>query len=71
MHVVCENNERHDCKNARWINKIIECMWILSQNDAWKDKLVKNLKTENFLVSISQALIRHRSNQVESFCFKT
>ena len=21
MHVVCENNERYDCKNARWIKR--------------------------------------------------
>ena len=22
MHVMCENNERYDCKIARWIQKI-------------------------------------------------
>ena len=29
----------------------MQCMWILSTNDAWKNRLVKNLKTENFSVS--------------------
>ena len=24
--VVCENNERYDCKNARWIKKTMQCM---------------------------------------------
>ena len=36
MHVICENNERYDCKIARWIQKIMQCMWILKINDAWK-----------------------------------
>ena len=31
MCVVYENNERYDCKNARWIKKTMQCMWILSQ----------------------------------------
>ena len=23
---VCENSERYDCKNARWIKKTMQCM---------------------------------------------
>ena len=36
MHVRFENNERYDCKTTRWIQKIVQCMWILNINDAWK-----------------------------------
>ena len=41
-------------------------MWILNINDAWKNRLVKNLKTENFSISIGQALIEHQSSQADS-----
>ena len=42
MHVMFENNERYDCKTARWIikkkkkKKTMQSMWILNRNDAWK-----------------------------------
>ena len=26
MHDVCENSERYDCKNVRWIKKTMQCM---------------------------------------------
>ena len=56
MHVMCENNEKYDCKTARWIQKTMQCMWILNINDKKKKKnrLVKYLKTKNFSVSINQ-----------------
>ena len=64
---MCENNERYDCKTARWIQKTMQCMWILNINDAWKKKnLVKNLKIENFLVLIDRALIEYQSSQPEA-----
>ena len=47
-----ENNTMH-------VNPII--------NEAWKDWLDKNLKIENFLVSISETLIKHWSRETESF----
>ena len=31
MHALYEKNKRYDCKNARWIKKTMQCMWILSQ----------------------------------------
>ena len=34
--------------------KTMQCIWILNINDAWKNRLVKYLKTENFSVSIGQ-----------------
>ena len=27
MHVMCENNKRYDCKNARWIHKTMQYMF--------------------------------------------
>ena len=36
-------------------------------NEAWKDWSDKNLKIENFLVSISETLIKHWSRETESF----
>ena len=33
---MCEINERYDCKTVRWIQKTMQCMWILNINDAWK-----------------------------------
>ena len=55
MHVMCENNEKYDCKTARWIQKTMQCMWILNINDKKKkNRLVKYLKTKNFSVSINQ-----------------
>ena len=63
MHVMCEKKrERYDYKNARWVEKTMQCMWILNTNDAWKKKLVKNLKTENFLVLIGRASIECQSS---------
>ena len=41
-------------------------MWILNINDAWKKKLVKNLETENILVSIGRVSIEYQSSQVKS-----
>ena len=26
MHVMCESNERYDCKTARWIQKTMQCI---------------------------------------------
>ena len=57
MHVVCENNERYNCKNARWIKKTMECMWIRSQM----------IKTKKILVSIDRTSIEYRSRKAESF----
>ena len=55
MRVVCENNERYDYKNARWIKKKkIEMHVNPIINDAWKDWSVKKLKTEIFEVLIGQ-----------------
>ena len=67
MHVMCENNERYDYKTVRWKKKkktttIMLCVWILNTNDVWKQNLFKNLKTENFLVSIDRALIEYQSS---------
>ena len=42
------------------------CKWILNINDAWKNRLVKYLKTENFLVSIDRASIEYQSSQADS-----
>jgi len=36
-------------------------------NEAWKDWLEKNLKTENFLVLIGLRSIKHRLRELESF----
>ena len=65
MYVMCENNERYDCKIARWIQKTMLCMWILNINDAWK-KICQNLKTENFSISIGRASIEYQSSQAKS-----
>ena len=46
--------------------KTMQCMWILNTNDAWKNRLVKYLKTENFLVSTGQASIEYQSSQAEA-----
>ena len=46
--------------------KSMQCMWILNINDAWKKKLVKNLETENILVSIGRVSIEYQSSQVKS-----
>ena len=51
MHVMCENNKRYDCKTVRWIQKTMQCMWILNINDAWKKKIgqkLRNWKFSNF-----------------------
>ena len=63
---MCENNERYDFKIARWIQKTMQCMWILNINDAWKNRLVKYLKTENFSVSIDRTSIEYQSSQAEA-----
>ena len=39
--------------------------------NAWKDCLVKNLKIENFLVSINRTSIEYRSREAESFEHKS
>ena len=52
MHVMCENNERYDCKNARWIKKTTQCMRILSQMMHEKYDRSRKQKNFNFLVSI-------------------
>ena len=66
MHGMCENNERYDYKTARWIQKTMQCMWILNINDAKKNRLVKYLKIENFSVSIDRASIEYQLSQVEA-----
>ena len=63
---MCENNERYDYKTARWIQKTMQCMWILNINDAKKNRLVKYLKIENFSVSIDRASIEYQLSQVEA-----
>ena len=49
---MCEKKrERYDYKNARWVEKTMQCMWILNTNDAWKKKIgqkSKNWKFSNF-----------------------
>ena len=35
-----------------------------------KDKLIKNLKTKKFSVSIGQVSVEYQSNQAESFAVK-
>ena len=64
MHIMCENNERYACKNARWIKKTMQCMWIQNTNDAWK-KFGQKYKTENFPVSIDQASSEHQAKLAE------
>ena len=68
MHGMCENNERYNCKTARWIQKTMQYMWILNINDAKKKKkrLVKYLKTEIFSVSIGRVSIEYQSSQAEA-----
>ena len=68
MHGMCDNNERYNYKIVRWIQKTMQCMWILNINDAKKKKnrLVKYLKIENFSVSIGRALIEYQLSQVEA-----
>ena len=39
---------------------------LCENNDAWKNRLVKYLKTENFSVSIDQASIEYQSSQANS-----
>ena len=46
--------------------KIMQCMWILNTNDAWKKILVKNIETENFSVAIDRESIEHQSSQADS-----
>ena len=41
-----------------------------NKNDAWKDRLIKKLKIENFSIPIGRASIGHQSNQAESFGLK-
>ena len=50
---MCENNERYDYKTTRWIQKTMQCMWILNINDAWK-KFGQILKNWKFLVLIDR-----------------
>ena len=50
MYVMCENNERYDCKTVRWIQKKKNVMHVNS-NDACKN-LVKYLKTKKISVLI-------------------
>ena len=61
-----ENNERYDCKTVRWIQKIMQCMWILNINDAWKNRLVKYLKIEKFSISVGRASTEYQSSQGEA-----
>ena len=54
MHVMCENNERYDCKTARWIQKqSMHFMRILNINDAWKNQLFE--KQNNFMQKLLKA----------------
>ena len=63
MHGMCENNERYDYKTARWIQKTMQCMWILNINDAWK-KFGQILNNWKFLVLIDRKPIESAdSNQ--------
>ena len=60
MYVMCENNERYDYKIARWIQKTMQCMWILNINDAWKNQIFE--KTDQFNVETPQSTIFHEWN---------
>ena len=72
MHGMYENNERYDWKTTRWIQKTMQCIWILNINYAKKKyRLVKYLKTEKFSVSIDQASIEYQSSQEEARLEKT
>ena len=53
-------------QNCKIGTKTMQCIWILNINDAWKNRLVKYLKTENFSVSIGRALIEYQSSQAEA-----
>ena len=64
MHSMCKNNERYDCKMAKWIQKTMQCMWILNINK--KNRPVKYLKTENFSISIGRASIEYQLSQAEA-----
>ena len=68
MHVMCETMRDMVAKTVRWIQKTMQCMWILNINDKKKKKnrLVKYLKTKNFSVSIGQETIDYQSSQVDS-----
>ena len=46
---MCEKKrERYDYKNARWVEKTMQCMWILNTNDAWKKKIGQKSKNWKF-----------------------
>ena len=68
MHVMCENNERYDCKTARWIQKINAMHVNPKHKWCMKKILVKNLEIENFSISIDRASIsiKYQSSQADS-----
>ena len=51
---------------AKWIQKTMQCMWIININFEKKNRLVKYLKTKNFSVSIGRALIEYQLSQAEA-----
>ena len=65
MHTMCKNNEKYNCKNARWMKKTIQCMWIQNTND--EKNLVKNQKNWEFSsfdrMSIDQTSIKIGKSQ--------
>ena len=69
-YVMCENNERYDCKTARWIQKKKKKINAMHMNPKhkWcmKKNLVKNLETKNSSVSIGRESSDYQSSQVDS-----
>ena len=48
MLCVKKKRERYDYKNARWVEKTMQCMWILNTNDAWRKKIGQKSKNWKF-----------------------
>ena len=63
---MCENNERYDCKTARWIQKINAMNVNPKQKWCMKKNLVKNLETENFSISIDRESIEYQLSKANS-----
>ena len=71
---MCENNERYDCKTARWIQKTMQCMWILNIIDAWKNQFFGKSRLnssvfEKLLISYSSISFM-KYCALRSFCIK-
>ena len=68
MHVMCENNERYDCKTARWIQK--QCN-ALNINDSKKKKInqfvLKAQTLNTFCIKIKELLILDGHNKITQY----